>query len=109
MEPQNARQRNHAGRDWCILPGFADVRWSAMRRLAVILIVLAVAPAAATASQQGTVVMKKWQAMDKCTERSYAAFPDYTTQSNARREALLRACLDGQNLPPRESPPPPAH
>ena len=93
-----------------MLAAVADaMQWSAMRRLFLILLVLAIVPAAARASQQGVIVVKKWQAMDKCTERSYAAFPDYTTQSNARREALLRACLDGQNLPPRESPPPPAH
>ena len=92
-----------------MLAAIADaMQWSAMRRLFLILLVLAIVPAAARASQQGIIVVKKWQAMDKCTERAYAAFPDYTVQSNAQRQAALQACLAGQNLPPRETAPPPA-
>lgn len=72
-----------------------------MRRF-VLVLVFALGPATASASQQGIVVTKKWAVMDKCAHQAQLAFPDYTPDSNAKRDAALRACLEGQNLPPRE-------
>ena len=69
-------------------------------------IVFAGAPAAAIASQQGVIVNKKWQVMDLCTKNAQKTFPDFTPEASAQREALLQACLAGQNLPPREPMPP---
>ncbi len=61
-------------------------------------------PAAAHAtSGQGTLAMKKWQSMDKCAVEAQRAFPDFTTESNAKRDAKLKDCLAIQNLPPRET------
>ncbi len=61
-------------------------------------------PAAAHAtSGQGTLVMKKWQSMDKCAVEAQRAFPDFTAESNAKRDAKLKDCLASQNLPPRET------
>lgn len=76
-----------------------------MYRLAAALLALILIPAAALASQQGVVVVQKWKLSDKCTQQAQAAFPDFTPEANAKREAKLQECLAGQNLPPRESAP----
>jgi hypothetical protein len=61
-------------------------------------------PAAAHAtSGQGMIVMMRWKAMDTCAIQAQRAFPNFTAQSNAQRDAKLKECLAGQNLPPRES------
>ncbi len=73
-----------------------------MKRLAIPLLVLALAPATAPASQQGVVVMKNWKTMDKCVQEAQTAFPDFTEESNAKRAAKERECLARRNLPPRE-------
>ena len=71
-------------------------------RLPWLLAALMLAPASAGAvSQQGGIAIKKWKAMDGCAVQAQAAFPDYTPEANAKREARLNECLAGQNLPPR--------
>lgn len=77
-----------------------------MKRLALTLLVLILAPAAAWASQQGIVVTKNWKTMDKCAQEAHAAFPDHTAESNEKRAAKEKECLAGKNLPPREVPAP---
>jgi hypothetical protein len=67
---------------------------------------LVLLPAAALASQQGVVVVQKWKLSDKCSQQAQAAFPDFTPEANAKRDAKLKECLAGQNLPPREAVPP---
>lgn len=76
---------------------------------ALALLLLGLAPSAASASQQGVIATKKWKAMDTCASQAQAAFPDFTPEANAKRDARLKECLAGQALPPREplSPPPP--
>ena len=74
-----------------------------MNRVAAALLATVVAAGAAQASQQGTVADKKWKAMDVCARQAQAAYPDFTTEANAKRDAKLKECLAGQNLPPRES------
>ena len=76
-----------------------------MHRIAAALVALMLVPAAASASQQGVVVVQKWKMSDKCTQQAQAAFPDFTSEANAKREAKLKECLAGQNLPPREGVP----
>ena len=71
--------------------------------LAPILVLLA---GSAVASQQGTTAMLRWKQMDLCARQAQAAFPDYTAQSDAKRDAALQACLRANNLPPRETPTP---
>jgi hypothetical protein len=73
-----------------------------MNRLAIAFLILALAPAAARASQQGVTVMKNWTSMDRCTKEAQTAFPDFTAEANAKREAKEKECLAGKNLPPRE-------
>jgi hypothetical protein len=75
-----------------------------MNRLAAALPILLLMPAAALASQQGNVVVQKWKLMDKCTQQAQTAFPDFTPDANAKRDAKLKECLAGQNLPPRDGP-----
>ena len=77
-----------------------------MRRLAIPLLVLALAPASARASQQGIVVTKNWKVMDQCAKEAQTAFPDFTEEANAKRAAKEKECLAGKNLPPREAPAP---
>lgn len=72
-----------------------------MSRLAIAVALIALAPAAATATQQGDIVAKQWKAMDLCAKKAHDAFPDFTPEANAKRDAQLQACLEGQNLPPR--------
>ena len=48
-------------------------------------------------------VMARWKSMDKCAVQAQQAFPDFTAESNAKRDAKLKECLAGQNLPPRET------
>lgn len=70
--------------------------------------VLVLFAGSALASQQGTTATLRWKQMDLCARQAQAAFPDYTAQSDAKRDAALQACLRANNLPPREPllPPP---
>jgi hypothetical protein len=62
--------------------------------------VLLAGPAFATG--QGTSVMQKWKTMDTCAKQAQMAFPDFTPEANAKRDAQLRNCLNGNNLPPHQ-------
>jgi hypothetical protein len=69
----------------------------------ILALALMLASAPAMASQQGLVAMKNWKTMDLCTKAAQAAFPDFTAEANAKREAREKECLEGKNMPPRES------
>ena len=56
----------------------------------------------AEASQQGNAVVNSWKAADKCAKQAQAAYPDYTAEANAKRDAKLKECLNAGNLSPRE-------
>jgi len=58
--------------------------------------------AAEAATGQGNTAVQKWKTMDNCAKQAQAAFPDFTPDSNAKREAKLRDCLNANNLPPRQ-------
>jgi hypothetical protein len=68
----------------------------------IALIILAAGPACANSSQ-GVTVMQKWKGSDTCARQAQTAFPDFTPDANAKREARMKACLEGQGLPPRDS------
>ena len=73
-----------------------------MNRLAPAVILLALAvPAAAFATDRGVQVMKNWKSSDQCARDAQAAFPDFTAEATAKRDAKLKECLAGRNLPPR--------
>jgi hypothetical protein len=62
-------------------------------------------PAAADPSwKQSSAV---WSQMDKCAQQARKAFPDYTAEANAKREASRQKCLRNGNLPGDASAPPP--
>ena len=96
------------GQSRCILRSriSAPLRQEIMNRLDVAFLALALfvalAPAGSLASQQGVVAMKNWKTMDLCAKEAQAAFPDFTAEAQARRDAKLKECLAGKNLPPRE-------
>lgn len=72
-----------------------------MHRPILVLIASLFLCSAAKASEQGVNVMRNWKQMDICSQKAQAAFPDFTPEANAKRDAQLQACLNGQNLPPR--------
>ena len=84
------------------LPPSATGQRQLMIRIAVLAGALMVAAASAQASQQGTQTLRNWKAADLCTKKAQQAFPDYTPESNAKRDAALKRCLETQNLPPRQ-------
>jgi len=56
----------------------------------------------AEASQQALGVIGSWKAADKCAKQAQAAFPDYSAEANAKRDAKLKECLNASNLAPRQ-------
>ena len=64
-------------------------------------VAFALAPGLAAASQPGVQVIKNWKSSDKCAQQAQAAFPDFTPEANAKRDAKLKECLEGQRLAPR--------
>ena len=72
-----------------------------IRTGAAAFLVLLLAAAPATATQQGVQATKNWKMMDKCSRDAQVAFPDYTAEAYAKRDALVKECLAGKNLPPR--------
>jgi hypothetical protein len=72
------------------------------RRPALLLVVLLAAAlgagraAADDKLRQSGVV---WKAMDNCTRAAIKAYPDYTAEALAKREAQRRLCLRRGNLP----------
>ncbi len=64
---------------------------------------MALAPGiAAAATAQGTTAIQRWKGMDNCARQAQTAFPDFSPNSNAKREAKLNDCLRANNLPPRQ-------
>ena len=57
---------------------------------------------AEAATAQGQLVGKNWRTADNCAKQAQAAFPDYSAESNAKRDAKLKECLSIYNLTPRE-------
>ena len=79
-----------------------------MNRLGFLIAALLLFAGAAEASQQGQVVLNNWKAADKCAKQAQAAYPDYSAEANAKRDAKLKECLNAGNLTPRQplAPPP---
>ena len=80
-----------------------------MNRLGFLIAALLLFAGTGEASQQGQVVMNNWKAADKCAKQAQAAYPDYSAEANAKRDAKLKECLNAGNLTPRQplAPPPP--
>ncbi len=79
-----------------------------MLRLASLVIAAALlSPRLASADQYWKDSSLLWRKMDACTRAAQKAYPDYTRESNAKREKARQDCLRSQNLPGDASPPPP--
>jgi nitrogen fixation protein FixH len=78
-----------------------------MNRLGYLIAALLLFAGAAEASQQGQVVLNNWKAADKCAKQAQAAYPDYSAEANAKRDAKLKECLNSGNLAPRQTLSPP--
>ena len=74
-----------------------------MRIGALFAVVFVPAMARAT-SGEGVIAMGRWKSMDSCAVQAQRAYPDFTPEANAKRDAKLKECLQGQNLPPRGTP-----
>lgn len=81
------------------------------KSLALALLLAVLIPGGAwaqTDTTQGTVkTIKVWRAQDACAKKAFKQFPDYTPESNAKREEARRLCLATGNLPPRNGAPAP--
>ena len=73
--------------------------------LAAVLILMT---GSAHATGQGTTALQKWKTMDVCAKQAQTAFPNFSPEANAKRDAELKDCLNANNLPPRE-PTTPSH
>ena len=70
-------------------------------------VALVSAGSSANATQQGQGALIKWKGMDVCAKQAQDAYPDFSAESNAKRDAKLKACLNAQGLPPRQPLPAP--
>lgn len=61
----------------------------------------------AKATQQGQTALRGWKQMDNCARQAQAAYPEFTADANAKRDAKLKDCLNIYNLPPRQPLPQP--
>ncbi len=61
----------------------------------------------AQATQSGQAALQNWKVMDVCAKQAQTAYPEHSAESNAKRDAKLRECLNANHLPPRQpfSPP----
>jgi hypothetical protein len=75
-----------------------------MNRFGVFLgVAVILLPLGATgATQQGQSALHGWKTMDTCARQAQSAYPDFTADSNAKRDAKLKECLNANGLPPRE-------
>jgi hypothetical protein len=68
---------------------------------AILTIGLCLASGTAFATLAGQAAIKKWAVMDQCEREAQAAFPDYSAEAVAKRDAKLNECLESKALPPR--------
>jgi hypothetical protein len=74
-----------------------------------LLVAIAALPQNAAADDKWTQSKGVWRAVDNCTRAAIKAFPDYTPDSLAKREANRRQCLRRSNLPSGDDGPPSSH
>jgi hypothetical protein len=63
---------------------------------------LALSAGCAHATQQGVQALRNWKQADNCAKQAQTAYPNFDGDSNAKRDAKLKACLELYQLPPRE-------
>jgi hypothetical protein len=80
--------------------------WTLRLALSLIVVIL-VQPQIAVGDSNWKTSNAVWRVRDKCTEQARKAFPDYTRESNAKREKARQDCLRANNLPVEGNPIPP--
>jgi len=75
-----------------------------MKRLAFLFAVMLLfsSGTARAPTQQGRDVNANWRIADKCAKQAQVAYPDYSAESNAKRDTSLKECLRLYNLTPRQ-------
>jgi hypothetical protein len=73
-----------------------------MNRIAVAALIVLATGAAQASSLLGNQALTRWKIADNCAKQAQKAFPDFTAEANAKRDAKLNECLSGAILPPRE-------
>jgi hypothetical protein len=58
-------------------------------------------PIGVGATQQGQAALRSWKTADTCARQAQTAYPDFSAESNAKRDARLKECLNSNGLPPR--------
>jgi hypothetical protein len=103
MEPQFPGERNCRRRPIGVNVPRLFERSPMSRRAGILVLGVALLlPAAAFAyTSYGQQTMSRWKSTDRCAEAAQRAFPDYTAESNAKRDAAIKNCLASGNLPPR--------
>ena len=59
-------------------------------------------PLSVGATQQGQQALRGWKTADSCAKQAQTAYPDFSADSNAKRDAKLKECLNFNSLPPRQ-------
>jgi hypothetical protein len=62
---------------------------------------LLLSSASAQATQLGGQVINNWKQADNCAKQARTAYPNFDADSNAKRDAKLKTCLQIYQLPPR--------
>jgi hypothetical protein len=74
-----------------------------MNRFAFVLVAaLLLSAVNAGATQQGQSALRSWKTMDICARQAQTAYPDFSAEANAKRDAKLKECLNANGLPPRQ-------
>jgi hypothetical protein len=74
-----------------------------MKRFGLLLVpLLVLSPVSARATQQGQTTLRNWKTMDSCARQAQTAYPEFSADSNSKRDAKLKECLRVNGLPPRE-------
>jgi hypothetical protein len=55
----------------------------------------------ARASQLSRPVIGNWKQADNCAKQAQTAYPNFDADSNAKRDAKLKTCLQLYQFPPR--------
>jgi len=71
-------------------------------RAAALVVALAIPVGSMAASLNGNRMISNWAASDRCAAAAQKQFPDYTPESNAKRDNAMKQCLAAGYLPPRQ-------
>lgn len=102
MEPQFLPKRNSAADELLYDRPLYDAEELWMNRFAFPLVaVFLLWPLSVGATQQGQSALRGWKTADGCARQAQTAYPDFSAESNVKRDAKLKECLNANGLPPR--------